>query len=152
LDVTHLLHQMADEFQPQASAKRQTLMLAKTAASSVVRGNALQLRQALQNLIGNAIKYTPEGGTVTLSSEHEAGLVRIHIRDTGYGMPAADVQHVFDRFYRVRNNGHDEIEGNGLGLAIVKSTIQQHGGEISVESEPGHGSCFTFALPLADEN
>jgi len=152
LDVTHLLHQMADEFQPQASAKRQTLMLAKTAASSVVRGNALQLRQALQNLIGNAIKYTPEGGTVTLSSEHEAGLVRIHIRDTGYGMPAADVQHVFDRFYRVRNNGHDEIEGNGLGLAIVKSTIQQHGGEISVESEPGQGSCFTFTLPLANEN
>ena len=152
LDAAYLLCQMTDEFKPQASAKRQTLMLAKTAASSVVRGNALQLRQALQNLIGNAIKYTPEGGTVTLSSEHEAGLVRIHIRDTGYGMPAADVQHVFDRFYRVRNNGHDEIEGNGLGLAIVKSTIQQHGGEISVESEPGHGSCFTFTLPLADEN
>ena len=151
LDVAHLLCQMADEFRPQAEAKRQTLMIEKTAASSIVRGDALQLRQALRNLIGNAIKYTPEDGTVTLASEHEVGMVRIHIRDTGYGMPASDLQHIFDRFYRVRNNGHDEIEGNGLGLAIVKSTIQNHGGEISVESEPDKGSCFTFTLPLADE-
>jgi len=150
LDAAQLLCQIADEFQPQAAAKKQTLMIGKTAASSNVRGDALQLRQALRNLVGNAIKYTPEGGAVTLSSEHEVGSVCIHVRDTGYGMPAADVQHVFDRFYRVRNNGHDEIEGNGLGLAIVKSTIQQHGGEISVESEPGKGSCFTFTLPLTD--
>jgi len=151
LDMTHLLWQIADEFQPQAEAKKQMLMIEKTATSSEVRGDALQLRQALRNLVGNAIKYTPDGGAVTLSSEHDAGTVRIHIRDTGYGMPASDLTHVFDRFYRVRNNGHDGIEGNGLGLAIVKSTVEGHGGEISVESEPGKGSCFTFTLPLADE-
>ncbi len=151
LDMTHLLWQMADEFQPQAETKRQMLAIEKTATSSNVRGDSLRLRQALRNLIGNAIKYTPDGGAVTLASEHDAGMVRIHIRDTGYGMPASELQHVFDRFYRVRNNGHDEIEGNGLGLAIVKSTIQQHGGEISVESEVGKGSCFTFTLPLTDE-
>jgi len=148
LDMTHLLWQIADEFQPQAEAKRQNLRFEKTATSSNVRGDALQLRQALRNLIGNAIKYTPEGGTVTISSENEAEMVGIKIRDTGYGMPASDLHHVFDRFYRVRNNGHDEIEGNGLGLAIVKSTIEGHGGDVTVESELGKGSCFTFSLPL----
>jgi len=151
LDMTNLLWQIADEFQPQAEAKRQNLKLEKTATSSNVRGDALQLRQALRNLVGNAIKYTPEGGAVTLFSDNEAGMVHINIRDTGYGMPASDLQHVFDRFYRVRNNGHDEVEGNGLGLAIVKSTIEGHGGSIRVESEIGKGSCFTFTLPLADE-
>jgi len=153
LDMTHLLWQIADEFEPQAEAKKQNLKLEKTATSSNVRGDALKLRQALRNLIGNAIKYTPEGGAVTISSENETGVVRIRIRDTGYGMPAADLQHIFDRFYRVRNNGHDQIEGNGLGLAIVKSTIEGHGGEIHVESDgvPGKGSCFTFTLPLMEE-
>jgi len=153
LDMTHLLWQTADEFQPQAEAKRQLLTLEKTETSSSVRGDALQLRQALRNLIGNAIKYTPDGGTVTLSSVNEAGAVCIRIQDTGYGIPVADLPHIFDRFYRVRNNGHDEIEGNGLGLAIVKSMIEGHGGEISVESDglPGKGCCFIFTLPLTNE-
>lgn len=151
LDMTHLLWQIADEFQPQAQAKKQLLTLKKTATSSNVRGDGLQLRQALQNLIGNAIKYTPEDGVVTISSVNEAGTVQVHIQDTGYGIPATDLPHIFDRFYRVRNNGHDEIEGNGLGLAIVKSMIEGHGGEISVESDGSSGTCFSFSLPLVKE-
>jgi signal transduction histidine kinase len=71
------------------------------------------------------------------------------VHDSGYGIPASDLPHIFERFYRVRNNGHDDIEGNGLGLAIVKSIIEQHGGSVSVESEVGNGSCFTISLPLA---
>ena len=70
---------------------------------------------------------------------------------SGYGIPASDLPHLFKRFYRVRNNGHDEIEGNGLGLAIVKSTAMSHGGDVTVESEPGKGTCFTFSLPLLVE-
>jgi signal transduction histidine kinase len=151
LDMTHLLWQIADEFQPQAQAKRQLLTLEKTATSSNVRGDGLQLRQVLQNLIGNAIKYTPEDGVVTISSVNEEGTVQVHIQDTGYGIPATDLPHIFDRFYRVRNNGHDEIEGNGLGLAIVKSMIEGHGGEISVESDGSSGTCFSFSLPLMKE-
>ena len=153
LDMTHLLWQIADEFQPQAETKRQVLTLEKTATSSNIRGDGLQLRQVLRNLIGNAIKYTLDGGTVTLSSVNEADVVCIRIQDTGYGIPVADLPHIFDRFYRVRNNGHDEIEGNGLGLAIVKSMIEGHGGEIRVESDglPGKGSCFIFTLPLIKE-
>ena len=75
----------------------------------------------------------------------------IKIQDTGYGIPSSDLPHIFDRFYRVRNNGHDEIEGNGLGLAIVKSIAQQHGGDVTVESEPGKGSCFIVTIPLVNE-
>ena len=149
LDLTAVLWEIADEFQPQAEAKRQLLTIGDTAPNSIVQGDALQLRQALRNLIGNALKYTPDGGTITLSLQQDAGMVQIKIKDTGYGMPASELPHIFDRFYRVRNNGHDDVEGNGLGLAIVKSIIEQHQGTIAVQSEPGKGSCFTISLPCS---
>jgi len=148
IDLYVLLSEMMDEFQPQAAAKKQLLMFEKTESSSKVPGDALQLRQVLRNLIGNAVKYTPDGGAITLSLENQSNMVDIKIKDTGYGIPASDLPHIFERFYRVRNNGHDEIEGNGLGLAIVKSIIEQHGGQVMAESEAGIGSCFSFTLPL----
>lgn len=147
-DVASMLYELADEFQLQAEAKGQTLTFGQTEANSKVRGDGLKIRQALRNLIGNAIKYTPDGGVITLSLTHESDMVNVRIKDTGYGIPATDLPNIFNRFYRVRNNGHDEIEGNGLGLAIVKSTAETHGGDVTVESEPGKGSCFTFSLPL----
>jgi two-component system phosphate regulon sensor histidine kinase PhoR len=147
-DVAPMVHTLADEFKPQAEAKSQILKLEQADGNFNVQGDALKIRQALRNLIGNAIKYTPEGGSVTLSVEHEADTVQIRVRDSGYGIPAADLPHIFNRFYRVRNNGHDDIEGNGLGLAIVKSIAEQHGGDVTVESEPGKGSCFSLTLPL----
>lgn len=147
LDVTAILHEMAEEFRPQAEGKGQILRFEHTGSSSPVMGDALKLRQALRNLIGNAIKYTPEIGTVMLTLEQEPELAKIHIRDTGYGIPAEDLPHLFKRFYRVRNNGHD-IEGNGLGLAIVKGIAEEHGGDVTVTSEIGKGSCFTLSLPL----
>jgi signal transduction histidine kinase/DNA-binding response OmpR family regulator len=148
IDMAHLLIRIVDEFQPQAQAKGQRLIFNQTALHSTVQGDELLLLQALRNLAGNAIKYTPNEGTISLSLECEADSLNIRIKDTGYGIPHSDLSHVFDRFYRVRNNGHDEIEGNGLGLAIVKSTATQHGGDVTVESEVGKGSCFTFVLPL----
>jgi signal transduction histidine kinase len=149
LDVTNMLWELADEFQPQAAAKRQLLVLGPTNNDSKVKGDALKIRQALRNLIGNAIKYTPYGGTVTLSLEHKSNMACIHIKDTGYGIPHTDLPHIFDRFYRVPNNGHADIEGNGLGLAIVKTTAEGHGGNVTVKSELGKGSFFTFSLPFA---
>jgi signal transduction histidine kinase/response regulator RpfG family c-di-GMP phosphodiesterase len=150
-DIASALYELTDEFQPQAEAKRQLLKLEHVEANSQVQGDALKLRQALRNLIGNAIKYTPEAGLISLSLTHESDMINIRIKDTGYGIPAADLPHIFTRFYRVRNNGHDEIEGNGLGLAIVKSIAEGHGGDVTVESESGKGSCFTLTLPLANE-
>ena len=147
VDLSQLLTKVADEFKPHAQAKGQTLTLEQTAAGSLVSGDELQLLQALRNLIGNAIKYTPQDGLVTIRLEQKEGRSLIKIRDTGYGIPAASLPFIFNRFYRVRNNGHSEIEGNGLGLAIVKSIIEQHQGQVTVESEPGAGSCFTVSIP-----
>jgi signal transduction histidine kinase/PleD family two-component response regulator len=150
-DFAPLLAKIADEFKPQAEAKSQALTLEKTDRRLEVQGDALKLGQALRNLVGNAIKYTPRNGNVKISTAVVEHTMAVCIRDTGYGIPAADLPNLFKRFYRVRNNGHDEIEGSGLGLAIVKSVIEGHGGHVSVESEPGKGSCFTLSLPLAAE-
>ncbi|MGC1377060.1 MAG: response regulator [Anaerolineales bacterium] len=149
VDVCALLEKLEHEFQPQADAKRQSLSFAKTDVPLRVQADPLQLRQALNNLIGNAIKYTPSQGAISVSLQHDANRVTINVQDTGYGIAPADLPFIFDRFYRVRDNNQESIEGNGLGLAIVKSIAERHGGSVSVESKPGQGSCFSFSLPLA---
>jgi signal transduction histidine kinase/response regulator RpfG family c-di-GMP phosphodiesterase len=152
VDLSELLVKVADEFQPHAQAKRQSLALEGTATDCKVQGDALQLLQALRNVLGNAIKYTPDNGSIHLSLGQSNGMAVIKVHDTGYGIPASDLPYIFNRFFRVRNNGHEKVEGNGLGLAIVKSIIEQHGGEVTVKSEPGSGTCFTLTLPLFSES
>jgi signal transduction histidine kinase len=152
IKVSHLLSEIADEFQPQAQAKSQLLTLVKGRNGVTIQGDALQLRQALRNLVSNAIKYTPNGGTITLSLACEADAVKIKIQDTGYGISLDDLPFIFDRFYRARHKETKDIQGNGLGLAIVKSIIERHGGQVQVESKPGAGSCFSFSLPLIQQD
>ena len=109
------------------------------------------IRQVLQNLVGNAIKYTPEEGAISVTTEQKNGMVWIHVQDTGLDIPEDDLPHIFEKFYRVEADDRLDIQGNGLGLAIVKAIVEQHGGEIKVESTFGEGSCFSFSLPLAKE-
>ena len=92
------------------------------------------------------------GAAADVWASPDAPQVTIQVEDTGYGIPAADLPFVFNRFYRVRSGKASEVEGNGLGLAIVKSTAQQHGGDVTVESEVGKGTCFTLTLPLVESN
>jgi two-component system phosphate regulon sensor histidine kinase PhoR len=148
VDISRLLFEIAGEFQSQAALYGQLLVFEKTEPQVIVPGNEAQLRRMLRNLIGNAVKYTPEGGAITLSLEIESNKAKIRVRDTGYGIPASDLPYIFERFYRVRNNGYDQVEGNGLGLAIVKTIAGQHGGNVGVESEVGKGSRFTLTIPL----
>jgi signal transduction histidine kinase len=147
LDMNHLAAEVAQEFEPQAAAKQQTLQLNPSECAAQVDGDPFQLKQALRNLVGNAIKYTPVNGNVNLSVKTEHYNVQVYIRDNGYGIPAEHLPHIFERFYRVRADAMKEISGNGLGLAIVKSIIERHGGQIKVESKPEIGSCFSFSLP-----
>ena len=114
-----------------------------------VIGNPDRTQQVLIALLDNAFKYTPEGGTVTLSACTEKNVVRIRVIDTGVGIPAEDLPHVFDRFYKVDKSHHSK--GTGLGLAIAYEIMKHLGEEMSVTSEPGKGSCFTFTLHLAQE-
>jgi two-component system phosphate regulon sensor histidine kinase PhoR len=110
-----------------------------------------RVEQVLVNLLDNAIKYTPQQGRVTLSADRdtEAGLLRISVADTGIGIPFKDMGRIFERFYRVDEARSRDQGGTGLGLAIVKHIVQLHGGDISVTSEAGKGSVFSFTLKTA---
>ncbi len=145
--LVEMAEDMADEFAPAATARELTLNLAVGPKPLYVWGDATTLRQVLRNLMGNAIKYTPANGQITLGVEAHADDVLVWVRDTGLGIPAADLPFVFEKFYRVQSHDRATIEGNGLGLAIVKTIIEQHGGSVSVESQLGQGSCFRFSLP-----
>lgn len=149
VDLTSLLEEIGAEFRLQAQAKHQNLVCKHSRTPIYVLGDPTKLRQMFSNLVSNAIKYTPEGGDITLAIKVKEDMVLSFVQDTGYGIPAADLPFVFDRFYRIRSGKNAEVEGNGLGLAIVKSIVEQHGGQVGVESEPGKGSRFTVRLPRA---
>jgi heavy metal sensor kinase len=112
---------------------------------AVIQGDADRLRQLLINLVINAIKHTPSGGKVTLSLHREAEWIRISVADTGRGIASNDLPHIFDRFYRVQENG--QITGSGLGLSIAQWIAQAHDGQITADSEIDKGSTFTLWLP-----
>ena len=112
-----------------------------------VVGNEFSLTEMVTNLLFNAVKYTPEHGTVHLEASDRGEHVRIDITDTGIGIPTEDLGHVFDEFFRASNVTKNKQEGSGLGLSIVKQIIEGHGGTISVQSEEGRGSTFTVLLP-----
>ena len=100
------------------------------------------------NLLDNAVKYTPEGGQVSISLARQNGHAQITVRDSGIGILPVDQPHVFDRFYRVDKARSRALGGAGLGLSIVRWIVDAHEGKIEVESTPGKGSAFTVELPL----
>ena len=112
----------------------------------LVEGDERRIRQVVFNLLSNAVKFTPPGGSVEVSSGQRNGEVLVSIADTGTGIPAEDLERIFEEFQQT-DAGAQEREGTGLGLALSKRLIELHGGRIWVESEPGKGSTFTFALP-----
>jgi signal transduction histidine kinase len=99
------------------------------------------------NLVDNAIKYTPEDGRVTLSSQRQNGWITVKVQDTGIGIPKEEQSKIFDRFYRADMGRSREFGGSGLGLSIAKWIAELHRGRIEVESEPGKGSTFTVYFP-----
>lgn len=129
---------------------RHELTLKFLGGRDVVIGDAGKLEQALTNLVHNAIKYSPEGGKVSVIVFEKDGMVRMEIQDEGLGIPPEAIDKLFEKFYRVDNSDRRSIGGTGLGLAIVKEIIHDHGGEISVKSQFGKGSTFTISLPVSD--
>ena len=131
----------------QVSEKKLNLHLNLPVDIPQMRGNPIRLRQMLDNLIGNAIKYTPEGGEITIDLEAQSDQVIFRISDTGPGIPPGDQPHIFEKFYRA-SNVPKGVGGSGLGLAIVKSIVDNHQGRIWVDSLLGQGTAFTVVLPL----
>jgi len=150
-DLREVIEKAIREFQPLAEEKKQDLRWQPPDALPLVLGNPRRLRQVVDNLIDNAIKYTHEGGWIAVEATEEDGHVVVRVADNGIGIPLAQQPYIFDRFYRVESDETADIRGTGLGLAIVKSVIEKHNGRVWVESRPGVGSVFTFVLPAFED-
>ena len=124
-------------------------MLSAPAEAIQVAADPDGLRQVLVNLVENAVKYSPDGGRVELELAPGDARVRFAVRDRGLGIPAAEQQRIFEKFYRLDPNLSRGVGGTGLGLYICREIVRRMGGRIRVESDPGRGSTFSFELPLA---
>jgi two-component system phosphate regulon sensor histidine kinase PhoR len=146
VDLAGLLTESLAGLQQKANAQGTTLEVIVPAGLHLYADRG-RLAQVLINLVDNALKYTPAGGCVQVEAVELNEYVRFQVRDTGCGMPKADLPRIFERFYRVDKARTRKTGGTGLGLSIVKHIIEAHGGSISVESELGKGTTFTFLLP-----
>jgi PAS domain S-box-containing protein len=133
---------------PLADAKSQTLDGAAD-ARLVIRADLTRFKQVLMNLVGNGIKFTPQGCRIELAAHPENGRVRIEVRDNGPGIPPEEQRRIFEAFYRIRKSG-EAAEGSGLGLAITQRLVELQGGQLGLESEGDQGSCFYFTLQAAE--
>jgi two-component system OmpR family sensor kinase/two-component system sensor histidine kinase BaeS len=147
VDVTALLAGVADGVRAIVQERDIHLQLDVPNAQLVVEGDADRLRQAVSNLVGNAVRYTPPQGTINLRGHQADDHVQISVSDTGPGISPQDLPHVFDRFYRGDAARNRASGGSGLGLAITKALVEAHGGTIKVESKPGEGARFAIDLP-----
>jgi signal transduction histidine kinase/putative methionine-R-sulfoxide reductase with GAF domain len=142
-----LITQVVKQLEEQIHDKDLQLEIVASPNLPPVLGNARRLRQVLSNLINNAIKYTPQGKSICITTRHNHDEIVVSIKDEGIGIPLADQAHIFDKFYRVDRPETANIKGTGLGLAITRSIIEKLDGRIWVESELNVGSTFIFALP-----
>jgi len=147
VQMDQLLRKVVQDSQGNADAKNIELYLNLPAKLPKVRGDRERLVVVMTNLVGNAIKYTPENGQVDIRCIEENGRLRIAVTDTGIGIPPEDQDKIFEKFYRVDNDQTAAIPGTGLGLSIVKETVRLHGGAVFVESTVGKGTTFTVVLP-----
>jgi PAS domain S-box-containing protein len=137
---------VVDAVRPLADKKAHTIVL-KSPSDLSVRADFTRFKQILLNLLGNAIKFTPDGGQIELAAAKTGDTVRIEVRDSGPGIPVDEQHRIFEAFYRLGQNDR-AVEGTGLGLAITRRLVELQGGQLGIESEPNTGSCFFFTLPL----
>jgi len=150
-DLRQVLEEAIENFRPRADEKDQEMRWELPETLPMVHGNPYRLRQVVDNLLDNAIKFTPEGGWITVGAVEDEGYIVVHVADNGIGIPPDQQPYVFDRFYRVESDETLSLAGSGLGLAIVKSVIEKHNGRVWVESRPGVGSVFSFVVPGIQE-
>lgn len=147
LDLRPVLEEVVRDFEAEARRKDQTLGRELAAGLPTVSADRDRILQVLYNLVGNAVKFTPGGGAITLQAETGDGEVIVSVHDTGPGISPPDQRRIFERFWHAPTTFQG---GSGLGLAIAKGIVERHGGRIWVESGAGEGSTFRFTLPVAD--
>lgn len=146
-DLGALMAKVLASLSPQAFGRRVSLEGELPASPVLMTMDAGRIEQVLLNLVGNALKFTPVGGAITLSLDQRGDEIQVTVRDTGIGIRAEHVPYLFERFYLVDPSSTRERGGTGLGLSIAKAFVEAHGGRIGVESTPGEGSTFFFSLP-----
>jgi two-component system, OmpR family, phosphate regulon sensor histidine kinase PhoR len=149
MHVDAILRRVEEMMTPSAAKKGQRLTFDISPDLPTILGNADYLQRAVANLVDNAIKYTRDGGQISVNASQGNGQIAIEIRDTGIGIPPDDLSRIFERFYRVDRSRSREMGGTGLGLSIVKHIVQNHGGSVDVASKLGAGSTFTIRVPIA---
>ena len=147
-DVAAIVADTVEAFAPSFQDRGITIRTTIPPDLPVVEADPDRLRQIVQNLVENALRYTPPGGTVEIALRAEDGGIRFQVADTGRGIGPADLPHIFEHFYRADPSRARASGGTGLGLAIVKSLVEAHHGLVTVESTPGAGSTFTVRLPM----
>jgi signal transduction histidine kinase len=145
-DLHGIIQACAGEFQVMTSQHRFQLEL--PAHLPLVWADPRRVRQVLRNLLENAVKYSPQGGRILISTEQQAGEVQVSVNDQGLGIEPEYLERLFERFYQVDSASTRKVGGSGLGLSISKAIVEAQDGRIWVESQPGVGSTFHFALPL----
>jgi signal transduction histidine kinase len=146
-DLVEIVRESVESARAQAAGKALQLSLVSSSASIQVEADVVRLAQAVDNVISNAVKFTPDGGSVEVALAQEGDRVSLTVTDTGMGMTPADIERLFEPFFRT--DSAVKIQGTGLGLPIVKAIIEAHDGLISVVSEPNVGTSFAISLPLA---
>jgi signal transduction histidine kinase len=146
VDLTDLASMAVESARPFAARKNQTLPLETESDLPALQADPTRMNQLVDNLISNAIKYTPESGTVTVLVARSGEAIHLEVRDTGVGIPADELEKLFVRFFRVSTSG--VAQGTGLGLSIVKSIVEAHRGTIDVQSAVGEGTTFLIDLPI----
>jgi two-component system NtrC family sensor kinase len=149
VQLDQLIRLAVENMRKQAEDKNHQILLELPPHLPPLLANPVQMRQMIDNLLDNAVKYTLPGGKINLRIATAQKQIIMQIQDAGIGIPAVDLPYIFDKFYRASNSGSD-VTGTGLGLAIVKSIIESHNGRIWVESEVGQGTTFTIVLPLTE--
>jgi two-component system phosphate regulon sensor histidine kinase PhoR len=146
VNLNLLIEDVVAHLFPQAERKNLALVAELSPVLAAVQADKDRIRQVIVNIVHNAIKFTQPGGKVVISTRLDADSAITEISDTGIGITKEDLPHIFERFFKVDRSRSSS--GTGLGLAIAKHTVQAHGGEIRVQSEVGHGSTFSFNIPL----
>ena len=148
IDLVEIARQAAEAARATADKQGLRLSFDIALAHAPVDADAVRIAQAIDNLVSNAVKFTPAGGKVGIAVSEEAGEVLITVSDTGMGMTQADLARLFERFFRTSAAQAESIQGTGLGLTITKAIVEAHGGAITVRSEPEVGTSFVITLPL----
>jgi signal transduction histidine kinase len=151
VELNRVLQQLQADHLPQAQKKKVHLVFDLPPKLPTLQADRDKIAVALHNLVGNAVKYTPSGGTVTVRAEVDEGQVRVVVEDSGLGIKPEEQERIFEKFYRAKDRRIASIAGSGLGLAISREVIRLHGGDITVTSAIDQGSTFTLSLPIPQE-